>query len=182
MKVQAFIDAVKKGDSAVNSGFNTCQKAAAILMDEYNPKAEQSEEYTRLVKLGKKVVSDGAVALKHEADVWKYIGNHLLILMEPEFPVELTKKGGNVLIPANELKTVRDSKAAAKQIREAIGLSDGRANARGKKAPKVDKKAGKAVDMLASIASMLKNNDTRDAIFNLIVEAGFTKPRRKATK
>ena len=183
MNTQEFIKLVKRGDDNFSSAFTLCKDAAGMLFPELDPEAEPKAEHARVLGLGKKLIADKEIKLKHEADVWKYIRNQLLVLAEPTYQVEQTRKGGNVLLPAEKVAaTVRGQKAAAAAIRDALGMSDGRANARGKKAPKADKKASKAVDMLASIASMLKNNDTRDAIFSLIVEAGFTKPRRKATK
>ena len=185
MDVLKFTAAIKKADTGFNSAFNATRAAAEILVEEHNPSEPAKTEYARLIKLGKKLVNDKAIALKHEADVWKYLGANLLIAMTPTYQVELKRKGGNILKPAEDLTTVRERREAAKQIRQASGLSDGRANARGKKVAKpvkVDKKAGQAVDMLPSIASMLSNKDTREAIFQLIVDAGFTKPRKKAAK
>ena len=175
MNKSEFVKQIQSANRASTTAFNACRKAAGVLVEEQNTAEKHADEYKRLMKLAKDTVAENSIALVHPADVYKYIGQNLLTMMLPTMEIEIQKGKEKLLIPAEDLSTAREVREASKQIREAVGLTDGRANNRGKKtaAPKTDKKPSVVTDVLGSLPAMLKSAKTRAAIFKLIEAEGF---------
>ena len=176
--------AMQSADKAMGSAFSACRDVAALLNESRNPDASDKDEYGRLMKLAKDAPREAKILLMHERNILQFIAQHLLTMLQPEILIEKEKKkNGRILVPARECKTKREVQSAAKQIREAIGLADGRANnARAPKATKAEKAAPKAPSatvILESIPAMLSNTRNRQHLFKLIRAAGYTIEKAK---
>lgn len=124
--------AIIAADKAAGTAFAACGKVADLLMSEHNDGAKPGDEYKRLTALAKKLVDDSGVVVTHR-NVWQAIGEALLIRLAPETDVITGESGSGpkkttTHKAASECKSVREVRAAAKQIRSDIGLSDARAN------------------------------------------------------
>lgn len=167
------VAAVKAADKAADSAFQACRKVAEVLNEQRKPGVEWALEYKRLFDMAKKTVETAKIELKQERNLWLYVGQHLQILANGDMPIEIKTNKGAKLVEAGDLKTARDVAQAAKQIREATGLADGRANnSRGTKktnAPEPVKKAAevKAVDNLS-----LNMDNLKKALHSLLLVSG----------
>jgi hypothetical protein len=174
---KAFAAAVSAADKAQASAMENCAKAAQIIFSDFNAENDEKLEYARLSELVGATLRQCKVALKHERNILQFIRQELLLLIAPDQLVETeTKKGGKILKPARECKTAREKAAAAKTVRESIGLSDGRKNnAKGKRkvAPAVKAAPVTATHILEAIPNMLASARNRGALFKVLKEHGY---------
>lgn len=153
MNVSKLVAAIRNADKGAESAFKACGTAAEILVEDFDATKTEKVEFPRLMKLAKDAVKAEKLALKHERTVWEYVSANLLVQMAPGVLVKMPAKTGEVLKRADEIQpTVRNIKSAAKQIRDSVGLSDGRkgnAKKRGNKKPSAVQDVGESIRKLA---------------------------------
>lgn len=124
---------IKTANKATDSAIGACRKVAEYLVLNQDTGKKNAEEHKRLMGL----------CTHAERNARLYIAASLWIAMVPEMEIETGHQGkgdkkSRTLKPAAQCKTAREITAAAKQIRDAEGASDGRANnAKKAKAPEV---------------------------------------------
>ena len=115
-----------------------------------NGESDYRSEETRVVNWAKDTIKAAKYVPKHERNIWLNVRQHLLVMMEPDLDIEIEKKGKTskeaiTYKKASECATARDMSAAAKQVREHLGLTDGR----GANAPKPKSDATKVTEQVA---------------------------------
>jgi hypothetical protein len=107
----------------------SCAEMAATLFTQLDKAADPASEFKRLQVVA--VTTLRGMKIDPDKNVMRRAYEYLLVLMAPDMPIEVAPgKGDNgpVLTPAKQMTgTTRALQEAAKQIRCAIGVSDGRA-------------------------------------------------------
>lgn len=156
MNISALVSDFKKADKAAASAFALMANAASLAAEDFDATKGEKEEYPRISKLVRDALKAEKVALKHERTLFEYFNANLLVAMVPgQLITEKTTKG-EIIMRADELKpTVRNIKAAAKQIREAVGLSDKR---KSNGAPRTKKAPSTVANISESIRNLAKTD------------------------
>lgn len=125
------VKAIQTADRAAGSALAAARKVAVILVADHDPREDFTFERNRLLAIAKAAVGEAKLKLKHDRNVWLYIGQQLIVQMAPTAVVEIKApssdgKQGAVTKTAEDCTSSREVQKAVKQIREQVGMSDGR--------------------------------------------------------
>lgn len=169
------VTAILTADAANVAAFQKCKAAADEILSRRNDGEPAADAYKRLMALAKStVLAEGGTV--HGKNTWSDIAAWLLIGLEPKAEIETERKGADekatvTIKPANECRTAREVKAAAKQIREQTGLADARAtNAPAKKEAAPEPTRASFWDEAVVV---LKDKTTRERLFDLLRASGY---------
>ena len=120
---------IKGADTSLGTATSKLAKVADILAQYRDGESNVADNATRLFNMAMDIVKGSGITLKQERNVRMMLRQSLLIALEPEHKVEFDdkRKGVTTIKAASDCNTARERAEAAKQIRQSVGLSDGRA-------------------------------------------------------
>lgn len=166
-----FVAAVQACDQAASNTTDKAREAAHLLVSEHGKKGEPTkEQHARLMEKARELIDAAKYELKNADLFSRYISP--LVLCELEGDTQLKRKvktdqGEQVTIerPVSELTagSIKSAQKVAKELKEALGMSDGRANNSGKR--KAKQPGVEPVDETAVIANLSEDRTKLKAFF-----------------
>lgn len=181
----ALVKAISSIDRASGTALRAAREAASLLVADHDPRAPFEDERKRLMAFARSTVADAKIKLKHERNVWQFIGQQLLIQMAPDVVVEIkppSGKNGAVTKVAEDCSTAREVATAAKQIREVHGSSDGRSKNGPAKTSEHDKLAKQVAELAGFDPEFVKLLNTHLKAVGLNVTKVHATRVRKSAK
>ena len=174
---------LKGADTAVGTALGKIQRVAETLAGYKDPAAGAADNSAVLFGLAMGALKESKITLKQERNIRLMLRQSLLIALKPDADVEFDdkRKNSTTIKKAAECKTARERAEAAKQIRQAEGLADGRSkNGKGARTKKAEP-APQSSPVWSEITRIAKEGGAeRDRLVNLLRSAGWkvTPPKK----
>jgi hypothetical protein len=179
VKFSPVVAAIASADKAESTAFAACRTAAQTIFERVNKDAPAKEEHARLMSEAFALAAKEGLVINNR-NTRQHIGQHLLICFDSDAMIEVAKtKTETVAKPAAQCKTAREVAAAAKQIRENLGMSDGR---KGNAPRQSVKPVSTTPSLWALVEAALREKANREKLFAVIRAAGYEIAPAKAEK
>ena len=178
--IRTAVSAENKLNKAKLTALDASGKVADILLGFIDTGLPTVEEAKRVVKMAQVLIVEHKIKMSRTSNIISHVHNQLLTRMVPNLPVQIAPgKGdsGPVVKPAEQCKTAKEVRAAAKAIREIGNDEMGKVDNRSKNAPPI-----KASTVKAAVAKFVELLDVEEKATRAeLAKLGFTVTLRRTT-